>query len=72
MEAISQEISEIDGRSPESVYELLRTVFHTVKIPAFFRDNAVFDTNNVFSPSGLDPPRMEVRSSNFVSANYYT
>ena len=32
MQAISQEISEIDGRSPESVYELLRTVFHTGKI----------------------------------------
>lgn len=42
MEAISQEISEIDGRSPESVYELLRTVFHTGKILDFFRDNVVF------------------------------
>ncbi|KAK3172547.1 hypothetical protein OEA41_005870 [Lepraria neglecta] len=31
MEAISQEISEIDGRSPESVYELLRTVFLTAR-----------------------------------------
>ena len=52
MEAISQEISEIDGRSPEIVYELLRTVFHTGKILAFFRDNAVFYANNVSARPG--------------------
>jgi len=56
MEAISQEISEIDGRSPESVYELLRTVFHTGKILAFFRDNAVFYANNVLARPGWNLP----------------
>ncbi len=52
----SQEISEIDGRSPESVYELLRTVFHTGKILAFFRDNAVFYANNVLARPGWNLP----------------
>jgi len=56
MEAISQEISEIDGRSPENVYELLRIVFHTSKILAFFRDNAVFYINNVLARPGWNLP----------------
>lgn len=49
MEAISQEISEIDGRSPESAYELLRIVFHDGKTLAFLRANAVFYANNALA-----------------------
>ena len=56
MEAISQEISEVDGRSPESVYEVLRTVFHTGRILALFRDNAVFYANNVLARPGWNLP----------------
>lgn len=56
MEAISQEILEVDGRSPESVYEVLRTVFHTGKLLASFRDNAVFYANNVLARPGWNLP----------------
>ena len=56
MEAISQAISEIDGRSPESVYELLRTVFYTGKILALFRDKAIFCANNVLARPGWNLP----------------
>ena len=56
MEAISQEISEIDGRSSESVYELLRTVFHIGKILALFRDNVIFYANNVLARPGWNLP----------------
>ena len=56
MEAISQEISEIDGRSPESVYELLRTIFHTGKVLTLSRDNAVFYTNNILARPGWHLP----------------